>query len=171
MKKTLIGIVLLLIVVIGAAYLFSNTGNTPATTTNTETPIASATFMCNDGKTIAANFFNGTSTPDTTPGQPPTPTGSVALTLSDGRNVTLPQAISGSGARYANADESMVFWNEGNGAFITENNQQTFMGCIAVAPDPGGFPQIYENGTAGFSVRYPNDYTVNPSYSYTELGP
>ena len=28
--------------------------------------------------------------------------------------------MSGSGARYANKDESFVFWNKGNTAFITE---------------------------------------------------
>jgi membrane-bound inhibitor of C-type lysozyme len=40
--------------------------------------------------------------------------------------------MSGSGARYANADETMVFWNKGNTAFITEgsDDKETYSGCI-----------------------------------------
>jgi membrane-bound inhibitor of C-type lysozyme len=53
----------------------------------------------------------------------------VRLALSDGRKVTLPQAMSGSGARYANADESIVFWNKGNTAFIEEKGKTTYEGC------------------------------------------
>ena len=41
------------------------------------------------------------------------------------------QAISASGARYANTDESFVFWNKGNTAFIEENQKITFKDCIA----------------------------------------
>ena len=56
----------------------------------------------------------------------------VDLVLSDGRTLSVPQAMSGSGARYANADESFVFWNKGNDAFITEGdpNSPTFNNCV-----------------------------------------
>jgi membrane-bound inhibitor of C-type lysozyme len=42
--------------------------------------------------------------------------------------------ISGSGARYANADESIVFWNKGDTAFITEgaDDAMTFEDCVAI---------------------------------------
>ena len=40
------------------------------------------------------------------------------------------QAISASGARYANTDESFVFWTKGNTAFIEENHKTTFKDCI-----------------------------------------
>ena len=76
-----------------------------------------ATFACKGGKTIAADFG----------------TNSVALKLSDGRSLTLPQAMSGSGARYANADETLVFWNKGDTAFITEGpgeGKETYSGCV-----------------------------------------
>jgi membrane-bound inhibitor of C-type lysozyme len=33
------------------------------------------------------------------------------------------QTISASGARFANTDESLVFWNKGNEAFIMRNNE------------------------------------------------
>jgi putative hemolysin len=59
-----------------------------------------AKFACAGGKSIDATFSNyGSSI--------------VHLVLSDGRKLSLPQAMSGSSARYANADESIVFWKKG----------------------------------------------------------
>ena len=54
----------------------------------------------------------------------------VNLILSDGRQMTIPHALSADGARYANADESFVFWNKGNTAFITEQGATTYSDCI-----------------------------------------
>ena len=80
-----------------------------------ETPVATATFKCQGGKSIEATFYAS----------------SVSLTLSDGRSLTVPQAMSGSGARYANKDETLVFWNKGDTAFVTEGNdgKDTYSGC------------------------------------------
>ncbi len=75
-----------------------------------------AGFTCDGGKKILAVFKNGT--------QP-----TVTLTLSDKRQLVLPQAASASGARYANADESVVFWNKGRTAFIEEAGRRTYTGC------------------------------------------
>ena len=75
-----------------------------------------AFFACDAGKTVNAVFTNGTKS-------------SVKLTLSDGRELSVPQARSGSGARYANSNESFVFWNKGNTAFIEENGKTTYSGC------------------------------------------
>jgi membrane-bound inhibitor of C-type lysozyme len=81
-----------------------------------EAPTAVAKFACHDGKTIDASFYADR----------------VELKLSDGRDLKLPQAMSGSGARYANKDESLVFWNKGDTAFITEGagGKETFSGCV-----------------------------------------
>jgi membrane-bound inhibitor of C-type lysozyme len=81
-----------------------------------ETLVATATFNCKDGKSIAAMFYAD----------------KVELKLSDGRSLTLPQAMSASGARYANRDESVVFWNKGNTAFITEGaaGEETYSDCL-----------------------------------------
>jgi membrane-bound inhibitor of C-type lysozyme len=76
-----------------------------------------AMFACAGGKQIQAIFVNGAH-----------PT--VELTLSDGRHLLLPQAVSASGARYANADESFVFWNVGRTAFVEEAGQRTFSECV-----------------------------------------
>jgi putative hemolysin/membrane-bound inhibitor of C-type lysozyme len=75
-----------------------------------------AVFACDAGKTVNAVFTSGTQS-------------SVKLTLSDGRELSVPQAASGSGARYANSNESFVFWNKGNTAFIEENGKTTYSGC------------------------------------------
>jgi len=42
------------------------------------------------------------------------------------------QAISASGARYANTDESIVFWNKGDTAFIQEGDVTTYENCVVV---------------------------------------
>jgi putative hemolysin/membrane-bound inhibitor of C-type lysozyme len=75
-----------------------------------------AFFACDAGKTVNAVFTTGTQS-------------SVKLTLSDGRELSVPQAVSGSGARYANSNESFVFWNKGNTAFIEENGKTTYSDC------------------------------------------
>jgi membrane-bound inhibitor of C-type lysozyme len=81
-----------------------------------ETPVATAVFKCDGGKTIDATFYAS----------------SVDLKLSDGRSMKVPQAMSASGARYANKDETFVFWNKGDTAFVTEgkDGKETFSGCV-----------------------------------------
>ncbi|MDD4661658.1 MAG: MliC family protein [Candidatus Pacebacteria bacterium] len=79
-----------------------------------EKQITSAFFTCDNEKTINAIFFSD----------------KAELSLSDGRNMILFSAISASGARYANQDESFVFWNKGNTAFIQEGDDTTYSNCL-----------------------------------------
>ncbi len=78
--------------------------------------INNVNYKCDDGKTISAVYFDS----------------KVELSLSDKRNLLLMQAISGSGVRYTNNDESTTFWNKGNTAFIEEGalNRVTFANCV-----------------------------------------
>ncbi|MDR3519516.1 MAG: MliC family protein [Candidatus Pacebacteria bacterium] len=94
-------------------------------------PINTVSYSCDAGKTIVAAFYQGVAKP-VAAGDMPIPTGSVVLKLSDGRSMTLPQTISADGGRYANKDESFVFWSKGNGAFVTESdpNIQTYSNCV-----------------------------------------
>lgn len=82
--------------------------------------INDVTYACGDAKNVRAIYRQG----------------SVELLLSDGRHLVVPQAVSASGARYANEDESFVFWNKGDGAFITEGAGEaattTFADCAQV---------------------------------------
>ena len=163
-------VTLLIVIIIGAILvLLGLRTSTPAAVP--PAPLATASYVCDGGKTITAVYYAGAAAPAPTPGQPPTPTGSVALTLSDGRALTLAQTISADGTRYANPTESFVFWSKGNGAFVTENNQQTYTGCINVAPATTELPQAFASSTAGFSIRLPSGYATGEPYLYQELGP
>lgn len=171
-KKTALSLLVILIILAGAAVwywryspeLSGFLGSSQPTVLNT------VDYSCASGKSITAEYMQ-TSGATTTPaaGQPPTPTGSVKVTLSDGRTMTLPQTISADGARYGS--DAFVFWSKGNGAFVTENNTQTYTDCVAVAPDPGGLPQAYSASDGSFSIRYPANFTVDPGYQYQEMGP
>lgn len=137
-----------------------------------------------DGATSSPQVYPGakaTSSRETQPdgaGQmPPVPDGRVHLLLSDGREMTLAQTISASGIRYSDGDpsvagsESFVFWSQGNGALVLEHNvEKSYIGCIAIAPDPGGLSGTFANSSEGYSVRYPSDWEIEPDYTY-ELRP
>lgn len=148
-------------------------------------PIATVSYACNDGKALIAAYFTGSSTP-ARGDQPPIPGGSVAVALSDGRGLKLAQTLSADGMRYANEDESFVFWSKGNGALVLENNEQkTYIGCVAVVEEPkgSGLGRVYSNGSQGFSLRLPgaatsspeshgvDGYVVDETYRYGGLGP
>jgi membrane-bound inhibitor of C-type lysozyme len=81
-----------------------------------EDVIATVDYACKDGKTIKATFYAS----------------SVDLVLDGDRKMSLPQAQSADGGRYATADESFVFWSKGNGAFVTEGdpNVETYADCV-----------------------------------------
>lgn len=89
------------------------------TITQSNAIISDVTFSCDGKKTAHAIFHKY----------------DVQLLLSDGRNLTEPHALSADGGRYANADESFVFWTKGNGAFITEGSSTTYANC-KVMPEP-----------------------------------
>jgi len=113
-------IIFLLLVVIGAVFLLLKktsikSSNTEKTTVSSP-KIISASFSCDEGKTIQSQFYNN----------------QVELELSDGRSLLLSQALSGSGVRYTNWDESVTFWNKGNTAFLEEgpNDLTTYANCL-----------------------------------------
>lgn len=79
--------------------------------------VATASFVCAGGKTINAEFFDRY----------------VRLEFGGRPTIYLPQAISASGARYADKDEYTVFWNKGDTAFMSEGSADniTFKDCMA----------------------------------------
>ncbi len=174
-------LVVIVIIIIGAFLWYNRNatwlapllGSNPAT----QSVSGQATYSCAEGKTIAATYYTGTTTVSSiNPSEPPTPNGSVALALSDGRNITLPQTISGSGIRYANADESLVFWSKGNTAFVTEGTgdaaKQTFSDCMSVSNISGQESwNIFASSSLGYTIKYPAGFTVMAPYTYEALGP
>lgn len=125
MKKKII----LTTVVIGILFL----GLTIFYRNNQEKPIE-VIFFCQNGSSIEAKFYNKTKL--------------VKLVLSDGRKMEVPQTISASGARYANTDESLVFWNKGNSAFIEENGKTVYEDCWTKDSSPTETPESNKTGMA-----------------------
>ena len=166
-KKMWIWGVVAFVVLVSIGYYF-RLKNKPETEKNL---IAAASYFCDAHKTIIASYYDGESKPAPSADMPPTPGGSLSVVLSDGRTMTLHQTISADGGRYANDDESIVFWSKGRGAMFLEHDAQTYTGCIEAAKDSGGLPLVYTNGKNGFSIRYPVNYTVDESFAYQALGP
>jgi membrane-bound inhibitor of C-type lysozyme len=164
MNKKLTLIVVIAIAFVAGFYLFDYFKKTAASTVR-------ATYLCREGKTIDVVFHN--SEPKLgEPGEPPIPTGSVNIVLSDGRKMKLGQTISADGVRYANKDESFVFWNRGSGALVLEDNvEKSYIGCVELAKDPGGLSNAFSDEWMGISIRYPKDYFLHDSYKYQALGP
>ena len=118
MKKTngLIITIIVLILVVTSIFLLFRQANKDFKKANVLESKITAVFECPNDKSIAAVFYPSNH--------------SVNIVLSDGRKLSLPQTISASGARYANSDESFVFWNKGNTAFIEEGNTTTYQDCV-----------------------------------------
>jgi membrane-bound inhibitor of C-type lysozyme len=116
----------------------------------------SAVYACDSGRTISAIFYEGPAPETPAPGEPPVPTGSVEISLNGEASTTLPQTISGSGVRFANADESFVFWNKGNSAIIMRNNSMDpdYTNCSDVSAT-----NTYTSGKYGFSFDIAGGYT------------
>lgn len=114
--------------------------------------IAKASYSCDGGKTISAAFYKNKQTPPApAPGEPPKPNGVAALALSDGRKPALGQTVSADGSRYANADESMVFWSKGYGAFVMEQGTTTYSNCIQIFP-----VNSFTNTDGGYAFEFPS---------------
>ena len=125
-------IILILALSAGGFFLFNNLRNNSADTEQansdeqttevsqepTRTPSTEAIYTCADDKTIQAAFYKEGEFPSAT------------VNLSDGTSALLYQVESASGARYANSDESMVFWNQGNESFVEEAGEKTYINCV-----------------------------------------
>lgn len=165
-----VSLLVILVLIFGFIYM-SKPKTTPSVVTTAPSLISTATYLCTEGKQITAAYYDTNATSTAVAGQPPVPTGSVVLALSDGRNLTLPQTVSGSGVRYANNGESIVFWNKGNGITYTENGAQPYMGCMQVASGTAALSQSYGNGSKGFTLRYAPGYIIDEKYTYQGFGP
>jgi len=152
--KVIITIVILAVILFAITRVYS-----PQVVQNpTDSTSEAVSYSCNAGKSIVATYKDK----------------EVGLKLSDGREMNLTQTVSADGVRYANTDESFVFWSKGDGALVLENNvEKSFIGCIRVMDKPAGsnLDRIYSNSAAGFSLRLPPGYTVDESYKYEALGP
>lgn len=170
MKKTsFIALVTLLLLLTGVMYIAYKAKSNPTP----QVTAKSATYICKDNKIVGAKFYTQVFPVPNAPkeGQPPIPTGSVDVTLSEGRSMHLLQTISGSGVRYANNDESFIFWTKGSGAIILEDNEEkTYVDCeeqSTSAHSNGTSTKKYLYDGQGFSLILPR-YTTPPELSRTD---
>lgn len=109
MKQTII-IIIILVVLVGAAALLFNRGAAP----EPEVPETVATSYSDGTTVVEATFDNVNET--------------VTFSHPSLGETTLPRAVSASGARYANEDESLVFWEHQGELTITEDGETLFAG-------------------------------------------
>lgn len=126
-------------------------------------------YVCKDNKTIEVAISERFPHKDIGPDGKPIPNGQVHIKLSDGRVMDLSQTLSASGVRYANNDESFIFWSKGNSALVLEDNKEkSYIGCILVKDKPQGsnLDQVYLNNDFGFTLRH-SGYSVDDKFVYS----
>ena len=148
-----IGIVIAILVIVGALYFLAvpKSAISPTATSTAQTELNTVNYSCTTGTIIAAYSQNA-----------------VDLTLSDGRSLTLPQVLSGSGIRYESTSTAtdIVFSSEGNNAFLTENGTTTYDNCLAgttatsTASSTGAISTFTDQGKT-FSFTYPSEFSVS----------
>lgn len=96
--------------------------------------VTTVRYSCDGGRSIGAAYYEGEEMSPLAPGEPPHPSGSVEVSLDGAASTTLGQTISASGIRYANEDESFVFWSKGDEALIMRDNKMDleYRNCQAV---------------------------------------
>ena len=148
-------IIVFLIIAIGIGFLFFSPKSTPPPEPVAKNLIATVTYLCDENKTISASYYETPTNEAPSPEGPPVPTGSVDLILGDMASVTLKQTISGSGVRYANADESFVFWNKGEDAMVMRDGEMdpVYSHCIDSNSKYAGWTATT---TDMMSFRYPD---------------
>jgi membrane-bound inhibitor of C-type lysozyme len=142
MKKAIIWIVVIIVIIIGAVFLLRK----PVATVTSTALSNNVSYFCDAG-TINALYTNN----------------NVALTLSDGRSLSLPQVVSGSGIRYetgASTSADIVFSSEGTNAFLTENNTTTYNNCISGTAEVSGTNTLFTDTAKTFSLSYPSMFTL-----------
>lgn len=140
---------------VGTLYLFFTGLPEANTEANNDQRIAepkySATYNCDDNKSLYAGFGEGI----------------VALALSDGREITLEHVESASGARYAN-ETGVVFHTKDYGAFVEENGEITFRDCVHVPDHPEAdfvgttweWVEVLYNDETRVEPKKPRDFTI-----------
>ena len=148
-KKTFVyiaicAVIIILAFVIGRSISKRNLKNSTGISSNT------ATYYCEEG-TIQATFASS----------------SVALSFSDGRTMNLPQTISASGARYE--ADGIVFWNEGDDAFVTEGTSTAYSNCVAgIEKSINASTTNYTDASKTFSFSFPSQFPLFGELGYSQ---
>jgi membrane-bound inhibitor of C-type lysozyme len=163
MKNITAWFVLIILVIIAAIAIVAYEVEKPAAPASTGASATSTSslnnqvgYSCLNGKTINADYTDN----------------NVALALSDGRTLSLPQVMSGSGIRYEQSSgpgHLTTFESEGNNAFLTEDGTITYNNCVAGTTATGtnstgivAGMTTYTDPSKTFSFSYPaEDVTIS----------
>ncbi len=112
MQKTAIASLVVVILLLASIYFL---GERQVKRQADSLEVHPTSYFCQAGRSLVAQFSEG----------------QVEINLSDGRQFTLPNTISASGARFAYEGDEIVFWNKGQTSFLEEKGEQTYVGCLA----------------------------------------
>lgn len=148
-KKTLIYLSICLIAIIVAISIGGIIGKRNLNT-GIKIPANVATYYCEEGAIVAD--YSSTS---------------VALSLSDGRQMILSHTISADGARYEM--NGKIFWNKGDNAFMTEGNKTTYSNCVAGIEKQIDSKEInYTDASKTFSFSFPDQFMLSGELGYSQ---
>lgn len=108
-KRTLYISAFVLVFTIGAYYylhIVNSEGNSNVDKQN-------ITYLCEEGKSFEVAIDGSTA----------------RIYLDNENDYSLKHVMSASGAKYANTDETIIFWSKGSEAFILENDERTYTEC------------------------------------------
>lgn len=146
-------VVIVLLVVVGYSIAHKTPAEAPIIPVGTAPIVTSmANFACDGGSSIAASFSDQ----------------SVALKLSDGRSLALPQILAADGAQYQLG--SILFINKGDQAFLKEGDNTTYNNCIngSQGTTVDGRKVFSDNGKL-FTFTYPQSFILSGGgIGYTE---
>jgi membrane-bound inhibitor of C-type lysozyme len=126
-------IIILVIISVGGYLYFNNNKNSAGVVVN---------FYCQEGN-LKAQFGKNY----------------VVITFADGKNILLPQAISGSGIRYEMG--STTFIGKGDNAFLTEGMKTIYTNCLTGNQITKNATNIFTDAGKTFSFSYPKQYVLS----------
>ena len=141
-STTIIIILLILTVIAIGSYIYTGQNQQISTPVPVQTNSNTVIYYCDNG-IIKAEYGDN----------------NVSLSLKDGRNITLPQTISGSGIRYELG--TTTFSSKSANAFLTENNIQTYSNCVSGNQTTNQDINTYTDSSKTFSFSYPNKFILS----------
>jgi membrane-bound inhibitor of C-type lysozyme len=121
MKTILLVLIGVVIVAAGAIFVFVTLPDRDMDTDDVVV-VHEETLTCTDGTVLGTQFLAN---------------GNVVVTMNN-TPYELTRAVAASGERYANSDESFVFWNKGGESMIMVNGATVHQGCTSGTPAVGG---------------------------------
>jgi membrane-bound inhibitor of C-type lysozyme len=129
-KETILSVGAIVVIVLAIIFYISavdktNQSNQEVAQTgavDNRTLIAKVHYSCDKGKIIDTVYYKEANVNVPSPKDIAQNGGSVDVAIDGGAMMSLNQTISGSGIRYANQDESFIFWSKGEEALIMRNN-------------------------------------------------